>query len=218
MTVTLTVSSGTISDVAIEGADETKTIGQAAMPELIEQVKAAQSSEIDGVSGATMTSNAVKSAVDAAMSEAGLSLIHISIAASAYWLIQGQSIEFALSIGISVLVISCPCALGLATPVAIMVGTGKGAENGILIKSGEALETAHAIQCVVMDKTGTITEGKPQVTDVITLNASRNELLELALALEKPSEHPLAEAIVAYSEKAGFSAASVCLLYTSRCV
>ena len=136
-------------------------------------------------------------------------VILIAIAASAYWLIQGQSIEFALSIGISVLVISCPCALGLATPVAIMVGTGKGAENGILIKSGEALETAHAIQCVVMDKTGTITEGKPQVTDVITLNASRNELLELALALEKPSEHPLAEAIVAYSEKAGFSAASV---------
>lgn len=133
-------------------------------------------------------------------------VIVIAILASAYWLIQGQSIEFALSIGISVLVISCPCALGLATPVAIMVGTGKGAENGILIKSGEALETAHAIQCVVMDKTGTITEGKPQVTDVIAINTSRNELLDLALSLEKPSEHPLAEAIVAYSEKAGFKA------------
>lgn len=133
-------------------------------------------------------------------------VIVIAILASAYWLIQGQSIEFALSIGISVLVISCPCALGLATPVAIMVGTGKGAENGILIKSGEALETAHAIKCVVMDKTGTITEGKPQVTDVLPLHISRNELLDLALSLEKPSEHPLAEAIVAYSEKAGFNA------------
>lgn len=133
-------------------------------------------------------------------------VIVIAILASAYWLIQGQSIEFSLSIGISVLVISCPCALGLATPVAIMVGTGKGAENGILIKSGEALETAHAIKCVVMDKTGTITEGKPQVTDVMPIKLSRNELLDLALSLEKPSEHPLAEAIVTYSEKAGFKA------------
>ena len=107
------------------------------------------------------------------------------------WLISGASFEFALSAGITVLVISCPCSLGLATPVAIMVGTGKGAENGILIKSGEALETAHKIDTVVMDKTGTITEGKPKVS------------------LEKNSEHPLAEAIVKYCKDNNISSESV---------
>ena len=100
------------------------------------------------------------------------------------WLISGASFEFALSAGITVLVISCPCSLGLATPVAIMVGTGKGAENGILIKSGEALETAHKIDTVVMDKTGTITEGKPKVTDIVEY-IDKNSLLTYAISLEK---------------------------------
>lgn len=119
----------------------------------------------------------------------------IALAAAIIWLIAGQSFEFALSIGIAVLVISCPCALGLATPVAIMVGTGKGAENGILIKSGQALETVHSIDTVVMDKTGTITEGKPVVTDIVTFDTGEKELLTIAAAMEKGSEHPLAQAI-----------------------
>lgn len=117
------------------------------------------------------------------------------------WMFSGAGFEFSLSIGISVLVISCPCALGLATPVAIMVGTGKGAENGILIKSGEALETAHAVDTVVLDKTGTITQGKPQVTDVVPVSVSKQELLSAAVMLEKQSEHPLAEAILQYKEQ-----------------
>ncbi|BCN32181.1 heavy metal translocating P-type ATPase [Anaeromicropila herbilytica] len=124
-------------------------------------------------------------------------VITIAVLASAYWMLTGHSFEFSLSIGIAVLVISCPCALGLATPVAIMVGTGKGASNGILIKSAEALEIAHKIDTVVLDKTGTITEGKPKVTDIITFgNLSKKELLQVAASIEKLSEHPLADAIV----------------------
>ncbi|MBR4903081.1 MAG: heavy metal translocating P-type ATPase [Selenomonadaceae bacterium] len=122
-------------------------------------------------------------------------VIVISLIAGATWLIGGASVEFAFSIAVSILVISCPCALGLATPVAIMVGTGKGAENGILIKSGEALETAHNIDTVVLDKTGTLTEGKPFVTDIVTCAADEKTLWEVATALESRSEHPLAEAI-----------------------
>ena len=118
------------------------------------------------------------------------------------WVISGAEFEFALTSAISVLVISCPCALGLATPVAIMVGTGKGAENGILIKSGEALEVTHSIQSVVLDKTGTITQGKPVVTDVQTFGISEQELLKIAAALEKKSEHPLAEAVLLKAEEA----------------
>lgn len=124
----------------------------------------------------------------------------IALVTAVAWLISGASFEFALSCAISVLVISCPCALGLATPVAIMVGTGKGAENGILLKSGEALETAHAIQCVVLDKTGTITQGKPVVTNVET-GMSAREFLTVAVGLEKQSEHPLAEAIVEFGKE-----------------
>ncbi len=123
----------------------------------------------------------------------------IAVIATIVWLLLGYSFEFAMSIGIAVLVISCPCALGLATPVAIMVGTGKGAENGILIKSGEALETAHNIDTVVMDKTGTITQGHPQVTDIISY-LPEEEFLKIAGALEKQSEHPLADAILKQSE------------------
>ena len=123
----------------------------------------------------------------------------IALLAFLIWMISGAGFEFSLSIGISVLVISCPCALGLATPVAIMVGTGKGAENGILIKSGEALETVHSIDTVVLDKTGTITQGKPEVTDVIPVGTSEDELLKAAVMLERQSEHPLAEAILQYA-------------------
>lgn len=127
-------------------------------------------------------------------------VISIAVLSAIIWLLSGHSAAFALSIGIAVLVISCPCALGLATPVAIMVGTGKGAENGILIKSAEALETVHSVDTVVLDKTGTITEGKPQVTDIFALEGETS-LLETAVSLEKPSEHPLAEAIVAEGER-----------------
>lgn len=129
-------------------------------------------------------------------------VIAIAIVSCAVWLIAGKSFEFALSIGISVLVISCPCALGLATPFAIMIGTGKGAENGILIRSAEALETAHLIDTVVLDKTGTITEGSPSVTDIIVLSQiDQTELVKLAASLENSSEHPLAEAIVREAEE-----------------
>lgn len=123
----------------------------------------------------------------------------IALLAFFAWMLSGAGFEFSLSIGISVLVISCPCALGLATPVAIMVGTGKGAESGILIKSGEALESAHSIDTVVLDKTGTITRGKPEVTDVLPVGLSGEELLHVAVMLEKHSEHPLAEAILQYA-------------------
>lgn len=146
-------------------------------------------------------------------------VISIAILATIFWIVQGQSFEFALSIGIAVLVISCPCALGLATPVAIMVGTGKGAENGILFKSAESLELLHLVDTVVLDKTGTVTEGKPKVVEIITnqqimanskigngnikfvgnINnsiASTNNLLKIAGSLERNSEHPLAEAII----------------------
>ena len=128
-------------------------------------------------------------------------VITIALITGVIWLISSATFEFAMSTAIAVLVISCPCALGLATPVAIMVGTGKGAENGILIKSGDALETAHQIDTVVLDKTGTITQGKPVVTDIICAagkNADKTQLLQIAGSLEKGSEHPLAEAIVNY--------------------
>ncbi len=129
-------------------------------------------------------------------------VITIALLAAIIWLIIGQSFEFALSIGISVLVISCPCALGLATPTAIMVGTGKGAINGILLKSAEALEITHSLDTIVLDKTGTITQGKPTVTNVLCAKGiTEKELLQIAASLENLSEHPLAEAIVAEAIK-----------------
>ncbi len=144
-------------------------------------------------------------------------VIALALFSTIAWLVVGAEFEFALSIGISVLVISCPCALGLATPVAIMVGTGKGAELGILIKSGEALQTAHNLDTIVLDKTGTITEGKPEVTDVIYVKNTDKEtgvidkekMLEVALSLEQPSEHPLAQAIVKYAKAQGKEAKEV---------
>ena len=130
-------------------------------------------------------------------------VITLAVLSALGWLIAGESVEFAMTIFISVLVIACPCALGLATPTAIMVGTGKGAENGILIKSGEALEITHKIKTVIFDKTGTITEGRPKVTNIISYGYDENEILRLAGSLEKGSEHPLGEAIIRCSEERG---------------
>lgn len=127
-------------------------------------------------------------------------VIGIAVLAAVVWLVLGASWHFALTIAISVLVISCPCALGLATPTAIMVGTGRGAKSGILIKSATALETAHKVDTVILDKTGTITAGKPVVTDILPIKVTENELLAFAAGLEKLSEHPLGEAIVAAAE------------------
>ncbi|MGY0372206.1 heavy metal translocating P-type ATPase [Clostridium sp. JNZ J1-5] len=128
-------------------------------------------------------------------------VIVIALISGLSWYIAGRGTIFSLTIFISVLVIACPCALGLATPTAIMVGSGKGAENGVLIKGGEALETAHKINTIVFDKTGTITEGKPEVTDIIALNGfDKNYILQIAASAEKGSEHPLGEAIVKYAE------------------
>lgn len=129
-------------------------------------------------------------------------VILIAIITTGIWLFTGSEVSFALSFGISVLVISCPCALGLATPTAIMVGTGKAAQLGILVKSAEALENANKISTVIFDKTGTITKGQPSVTDIIPMNSfSEEELLEYACSIEKLSEHPLAKAVVKYAEE-----------------
>ena len=137
-------------------------------------------------------------------------VIGISVLVIAGWLLHGESLSFALARGISVLVISCPCALGLATPVAIMVGNGLGAKNGILFKTSEALETAGKVQIIALDKTGTITEGKPQVTDLLPAEGfGEGDLLRAAYALEAKSEHPLARAVVAEAEQRGMSAEEV---------
>ena len=120
----------------------------------------------------------------------------IAVLAAIVWLIAGQEVSFVLKVFTSVLVIACPCAMGLATPTAIVVGTGLGAQNGILIKSGEALETLHGVNTAVLDKTGTVTEGKPAVTDVLCAGAERGEILAVASAVEAASAHPLAEAVL----------------------
>lgn len=128
-------------------------------------------------------------------------VIVLAVLTAIIWLIASGDVTRALTAAVAVLVISCPCALGLATPVAIMVGTGRGAENGILIKSAETLETLHTIQTIVLDKTGTLTQGKPVVTDISThAGVTEEELLSVAASLEKPSEHPLADAIVAEAQ------------------
>lgn len=132
-------------------------------------------------------------------------VIGIAFIAAIIWLLLGSTFEFALSIGISVLAISCPCALGLATPTAIMVGTGQGAINGILFKSAKALETTHELQTIVFDKTGTITEGKPVVTDIFPLQNTENDLLQIAASLESLSEHPLAQAITTSAKEKNLS-------------
>ena len=136
-------------------------------------------------------------------------VIAIALVTFVVWLAIGGTIAEAVNHAISVLVISCPCALGLATPTAIMVGTGRGATSGILVKSAEALETACAVKTVVFDKTGTITKGEPQVTDVVAFGCKASDLVGLALSLERKSEHPLAQAIVAYADAAGATAQDV---------
>ena len=137
-------------------------------------------------------------------------VIAIAVVTTAVWLLVGQTFAFALARGISVLVISCPCALGLATPVAIMVGSGKGARNGILFKTAVSLEETGKTQIVALDKTGTITSGEPTVTDLIPADGiSEQELLSLALALEAKSEHPLAKAVVKEAQRRGIQSAEV---------
>lgn len=136
-------------------------------------------------------------------------VIGIAILASLIWFLTGQELSFVLTIFVSVLVIACPCALGLATPTAIMVGTGIGANNGILIKSGEALETTHKVDVVVLDKTGTITEGKPKVIDVISEKLPKDELLRIAASCEASSEHPLGLAIVEAAKEKGLKLESL---------
>ena len=132
-------------------------------------------------------------------------VIGIAVLTAVVWILAGQTFEFALSNAIAVLVISCPCALGLATPVAIMVGTGKAAEYGILVKSAESLENLHSIDTVILDKTGTITSGHPQVTDIELLDESMEvqEFLAQAAAVEAGSEHPLAQAVVEKAKRDG---------------
>ena len=132
-------------------------------------------------------------------------VIVLALTAGAVWLMMGATVEFAFSITISILVISCPCALGLATPVAIMVGTGRGAAHGILIKSGEALETAGNISMVLMDKTGTLTEGRPQLVSICPVGITAEELIALAASLEQGSEHPIAAAITGYAAEKGLT-------------
>lgn len=171
----------------------TKVGGDTALAQIIKLVEDAQTSKAPIAKMADIVSGYFVPIV-----------VAIAVIAFAAWLIGGQSLSFALTIFISVLVIACPCALGLATPTAIMVGTGKGAENGILIKSGEALETAYKIDTIVFDKTGTITEGQPEVTDILPApDIDETRLLQIAASAEKGSEHPLGEAIVKYSEKEG---------------
>ncbi len=184
------VTSGTINQSGFVKFKAVKVGGETTISKIIALVEEASASKAPIAKTADKVAGIFVPAV-----------IVVALTAGGFWLASGASVEFAFSIAVSILVISCPCALGLATPVAIMVGTGKGAENGILIKSGEALETAHAIDTVVVDKTGTLTEGKPFVTDVITCAADERELLTTAAALERGSEHPLAQAVTNYAAK-----------------
>jgi len=132
-------------------------------------------------------------------------VIGIAILTFAIWWFLGAGLTFALLAFVSVIVIACPCAMGLATPTSIMVATGKGAEQGILIRGGEPLEAANKIQAIVFDKTGTLTKGKPEVTDIITLKGKEQEILRIAASMEQGSEHPLAESIVKYAKEKGLT-------------
>lgn len=156
------------------------------------------------VSDASATKAPIEKAADKVSGVFVPIVIGIAIITAAVWLLAGENVGFSLARAISVLVISCPCALGLATPVAIMVGSGVGAKNGILFKTAESLEQSGKIKIVALDKTGTITKGEPKVTDIITFEADKTELMKTALALECKSEHPLAKAVVAKASDEGF--------------
>lgn len=160
---------------------------------------------IKTVSDATMAKPKIARIADKVSGIFVPTVMIISVITTALWLLSGREIGYALARGISVLVISCPCALGLATPVAIMVGNGVGAKNGILFKTGQALEKAGKIQIVALDKTGTVTKGEPEVTDIIPEGISEKELLSFAFSLENKSEHPLAKAIIKKCEAEGLS-------------
>lgn len=167
-----------------------KVLGETALDQIIKLVEDAQATKAPIAKLADQISGVFVPVV-----------IALALVSSLLWYFAGgESVSFSLTILISVLVIACPCALGLATPTAIMVGTGKGAENGILIKSGEALEAAHSIKTVILDKTGTITKGKPELTDVVSYGISEEEILTYAATAEKSSEHPLGEAIIKGAE------------------
>ncbi|MFH1588382.1 MAG: heavy metal translocating P-type ATPase [Candidatus Diapherotrites archaeon] len=191
------VFSGTINKHGLIKFKATKIGSQTVLAQIIKLVEEAQGSKAE-----------IQRFADKISSVFVPIIIVISLITFIAWFfVFSEGLSFALIAGVSVLVIACPCALGLATPTAIMVGTGKGAENGILIKNAEALELSHKINAVVFDKTGTLTQGKPKVTDLIALNSSEKELLSVSASLEKNSEHPLAEAIVskAKEEKISFS-------------
>ena len=165
---------------------------------------------IQMVSDAAATKAPVARLADKISSVFVPAVIGIAIVTIIVWLIIGRPVGFALARGICVLVVSCPCALGLATPVAIMVGNGIGARNGILFKNAEALQEAGNVQIVALDKTGTITSGEPQVTDILPADGvSEQDLMEMAYALEQKSEHPLAKAIIRYAEEKGIAAREV---------
>jgi len=170
----------------------TKVGKDTALSQIIKLVEAAQGSKAPIARMADIISGYFVPAV-----------ILIAIISFIAWMIAGRGFIFSMTIFIAVLVIACPCALGLATPTAIMVGSGKGAENGIFIKTGEALETAHKIQTIVIDKTGTITEGKPRLIDLFAIDEEENFVLSIAASCEKMSEHPIAQAIVKGAEEKG---------------
>ena len=186
-TVGDSVTSGTINQSGFVKFRAVKVGGDTAISKIIALVEEASASKAPIAKLADKVAGIFVPAV-----------ILIALTAGGLWLANGASVEFAFSIAVSVLVISCPCALGLATPVAIMVGTGKGAENGILIKSGEALETAHAVDTIVVDKTGTLTAGKPFVTDILLCGGDEETFLRIAASLERGSEHPLAQAVTKF--------------------
>jgi Cu+-exporting ATPase len=181
-----------------------KVGGETALAQIIKLVEDAQGSKAPIAQMADIVSGYFVPIVCGIALIAGIAWFAAASAGFAVLPHGKSALEFSLTIFISVLVIACPCALGLATPTAIMVGTGKGAENGILIKGGEALETAHKINTIVFDKTGTITEGKPEVTDVVTVSGVEQQyLLQITASAEKGSEHPLGEAIVQGAQKQG---------------
>ena len=194
-TVGSTVSAGTINQSGFIRCEATRVGEDTTLSQIIQMV-----------SDAASTKAPIAKVADRVSGVFVPTVIVIAVITVIAWLIAGQTVGFALARGISVLVISCPCALGLATPVAIMVGNGMGAKNGVLFKTAVSLEKTGKTQIVALDKTGTITRGEPRVTDMISVNGiSENELLSIAYALEKKSEHPLARAITQRAEQEGLA-------------